>query len=63
MIITLLNCWVIRLFKKIDYVQNNPVKKGLVDKPEDYVYSSAIDYSGEKGLVDNVVVFKKFGIW
>jgi hypothetical protein len=24
--------------------------------PEDYVYSSARDYSGEKGMLDNVVV-------
>jgi len=25
--------------------------------PEDYRYSSAIDYVGEKGLLNNVVVF------
>jgi len=48
--------------QKIDYVHNNPVKKGLVNKAEDYVYSSAIDYSGQNGLVDNVVVFRMFGI-
>jgi hypothetical protein len=34
----------------------------LVYKSEDYVYSSAIDYSGQKGLVDGVVVFRMFGI-
>ena len=27
--------------QKIDYIHNNPVKDGLVEKPEDYLYSSA----------------------
>jgi hypothetical protein len=27
---------------------NNPIEEGLVYKPEDYVYSSAIDYAGQK---------------
>ena len=36
--------------------------EGLVYKPEDYVYSSAMDYSGQKGLIDDVVVFQYFGI-
>ena len=42
--------------QKIKYIHNNPVKQGLVFRPEDYVYSSAVDYSGEKGLLDGVVV-------
>ena len=46
--------------QKIDYVNNNPVAEGLVYKAEDYVYSSAIDYPGEKGLIDDVVVFRMF---
>ncbi|MEM1258655.1 MAG: transposase [Bacteroidota bacterium] len=46
--------------EKIDYVHQNPVEAGLVFNPEDYVYSSALDYSGEKGLLDNVVVFKMY---
>ena len=48
--------------QKIDYVHNNPVEEGWVYKPEDYVYSSAIDYAGQKGLVDDVVVFRMFGV-
>ncbi len=36
------------ILQKIDYVHNNPVEEGLVYKAEDYVYSSAIDYAGEK---------------
>jgi len=44
------------IFEKINYIHNNPVEEGLVYNPEDYVYSSARDYSGEKGILDNIVV-------
>ena len=44
--------------EKINYIHNNPVEAGLVFRPEEYVYSSAIDYSGEQGLLENVVVFE-----
>lgn len=46
--------------QKIDYIHHNPVVAGLVYKPEDYTYSSAMDYAGDKGLVDGVVVFWMF---
>jgi len=36
----------------IDYIHNNPVKAGFVLRPEDYPYSSAVDFAGGKGLVD-----------
>lgn len=42
--------------EKINYIHNNPVKAGLVFKPEDYVYSSAKDYSGQEGLLKGVIV-------
>ena len=48
--------------QKIDYVHNNPVEEGLVYNAEDYVYSSAIDYSGQKGPIDDVVVFRMFNV-
>ena len=48
--------------QKIDYVHNNPVEEGLVYKAEDYVYSSAIDYADQKGLIDDVVVFRMFDV-
>lgn len=35
----------------ISYVHDNPVKAGFIDRPEDYRYSSAKDYAGEKGFV------------
>ena len=46
------------IFEKINYIHNNPVKAIWVYRPEDYVYSSAKDYSGEKGLLENIVVLK-----
>lgn len=42
--------------EKINYIHNNPVEEGLVFRPEDYVYSSAKDYSGDKGILDNVII-------
>ena len=34
------------------------VKVGLVFKAEDYPYSSAADYAGGKGMLDDVIVVK-----
>ncbi|MCY1722800.1 transposase [Prolixibacteraceae bacterium Z1-6] len=42
--------------QKIDYIHQNPVEEGLVFKAEDYVYSSAIDYAGENGLLDVIII-------
>jgi REP element-mobilizing transposase RayT len=42
--------------EKLNYIHQNPVEEGLVFKAEHYVYSSAIDYAGEKGLLDIVVI-------
>jgi len=37
--------------QKLDYIHNNPVKRGYVDLPEHWRYSSARDYAGKKGLI------------
>ena len=42
--------------QKIEYIHQNPVTNGMVSSPEHYVYSSAIDYCGEKGLVKITVM-------
>ena len=42
--------------EKLNYIHNNPVEEGLVFKAEHYVNSSAIDYAGEKGLLDIVLI-------
>lgn len=44
--------------EKINYIHQNPVEEGLVFRAEDYLYSSAADYAGEKGILDNVIVVK-----
>lgn len=46
------------IFQKINYIHQNPVVAGYVFRAEDYRYSSAVDYSGEKGLLGGVVVCK-----
>jgi putative transposase len=38
--------------QKIDYIHNNPVEAGFVSEPEHWKYSSAIDFSGGKGLLE-----------
>lgn len=40
------------LEQKLEYIHNNPVKQEIVLLPEHYLYSSARDYCGEKGLVN-----------
>ncbi len=44
--------------EKIDYIHYNPVEAGLVSRSEDYLYSSAADYAGEKGMLDGVIVIR-----
>lgn len=38
--------------KTLEYIHQNPVVAGFVDKPEDWKYSSARDFCGKRGLVD-----------
>jgi putative transposase len=38
--------------QRLAYLHQNPVKAGIVFAPEHYVYSSAIDYTGGKGLLE-----------
>ena len=44
------------IFQKINYIHNNPVEAGIVEKPEHYLYSSSKDYFQTKkcGLLDLV---------
>jgi putative transposase len=34
------------VFQQIEYIHNNPVRRGLCVKPEDWLWSSAADYAG-----------------
>ena len=43
---------VVKLHRTLDYIHNNPVASGFVEKPEEYLYSSAKNYYGMSGLTD-----------
>jgi REP element-mobilizing transposase RayT len=38
--------------QKLEYIHDNPVKAGIVEKPEDYLYSSARNYAELPSLLD-----------
>ena len=40
------------LRQKVEYIHENPVKAGLVERQEDWVYSSARSYLGEAGVLE-----------
>jgi REP element-mobilizing transposase RayT len=44
------------LEQKLLYLHQNPVRAEITSEPEHYLYSSARDYSGEKGLLDIILV-------
>jgi len=47
------------LEQKMNYIHNNPVEQGYVNSPIDWVYSSARNYSGLKGILD----IDKLEVW
>ena len=38
--------------ERLHYLHYNPVEAGFVREPQEYCYSSAIDYAGRKGYLD-----------
>jgi putative transposase len=38
--------------QKSEYIHMNPVKEGWVEFPEHFLYSSAKDYCGQKGMIE-----------
>lgn len=40
------------MWSKIDYIHLNPVRAGIVTKPQDYIFSSASNYVDGKGIID-----------
>ena len=44
------------LWQKVNYIHQNPVRAEIVARAEDYLYSSALNYVGEKGLLEIEVV-------
>jgi len=39
------------LNEKLDYIHENPVEAGFVNSPEEYLYSSARNYSGKESMM------------
>ena len=44
------------LMQRLNYLHHNPIVSGAVSEPHHYLYSSAIDYCGGKGLLPLVMV-------
>jgi REP element-mobilizing transposase RayT len=44
------------IYQKLNYIHNNPVVNGIVENPEEYIYSSARNYADKVSLVDVVVL-------
>lgn len=43
--------------QKLNYIHDNPVAARIVDRAEDYLYSSARDYAGITGLLEIELLF------
>lgn len=41
---------------KIDYIHQNPVRAGIVSRPEDYLYSSARSYADMEFVLEVTVI-------
>ncbi len=49
--------------EKLTYIHMNPVRAGIVQKPEEYIYSSAKNYAGLDGILDvNVIGLGMLGV-
>jgi len=46
--------------QKLDYIHANPVKAGIVEKPEQYLYSSARNYAELDAVIDVIKLFKRW---
>ena len=44
------------IYQKLNYIHNNPVEDGLVQRPWDYMYSSARNYADLDSLLEVVVL-------
>jgi putative transposase len=45
-----------RLYQKLKYIHYNPVEAGFVEKEEDWLYSSAKNYYGLKGVIEVILI-------
>ncbi len=38
--------------QRLNYIHQNPVEAGIVELAEYYLFSSAMDYAGQKGFLE-----------
>jgi putative transposase len=46
-------------WEKLDYIHNNPLEEMIVEKPEDYLFSSARNYADIDGFLDVIIETRK----
>jgi REP element-mobilizing transposase RayT len=44
------------IYQKLNYIHNNPVKAGLVNRPEEFMYSSARNYADLEALFEVILL-------
>ena len=44
------------IYQKLNYIHQNPVSDGIVERAEEYYYSSARNYADLNGVLDVVVL-------
>jgi REP element-mobilizing transposase RayT len=49
--------------EKVDYIHLNPVRSGIVSKPEEYLYSSARNYAEMENLLDVILITRLWKIY
>ena len=42
--------------EKVNYIHLNPVRSGIVENQDEYVYSSAKNYAGRQSIIDVIVI-------
>ncbi len=47
-------------WEKLEYIHKNPVRAGIVEKPEEYLYSSARNYADTEALLDVILLDRPF---
>jgi len=40
------------MMQKTEYIHNNPVKRGYIEDPVHWLYSSARNYAGMEGIIE-----------
>lgn len=47
------------IWQKLNYIHNNPVKVGLAERPEEYMFCSVRNYMDLDGVIDVILIAKE----